>query len=108
MTWRGTARIKALSRPFALDYRRSLPGQPVLSAPKAYILHLERAISRAANVQALKGRLPIACEIFAAVDGARLSPEEIDRAYARRRFRPRYPFSLTASEVGVFLSHRAI
>jgi glycosyl transferase, family 25 len=79
-----------------------------LSAPKAYILHLERAISRAANVQSLKGRLPIECEIVAAVDGARLSPEEIDRAYARRRFRPRYPFSLTASEVGVFLSHRAI
>ena len=108
MTWRGAARIKALSRPSALDYCRSLPGQPVLSAPKAYILHLERAVARAANVQRLSARLPIESEIFAAVDGARLSQAEIDKAYARLRFRPRYPFALTASEVGVFLSHRAI
>ena len=108
MTRRGAARIKALSRPSALDYCRSLPGQPVLSAPKAYILHLERAVARAANVQRLSARLPIESEIFAAVDGARLSQPEIDKAYARLRFRPRYPFALTASEVGVFLSHRAI
>jgi glycosyl transferase, family 25 len=107
MTWRGAARIKALSRPFALDYRRSLPGQPVLSAPKAYILHLERAISRAANVECLGARLPIESEIVAAIDGAGLSRRELDEAYARRRFRPRYPFALTATEVGVFLSHRA-
>jgi glycosyl transferase, family 25 len=108
MTRRGAARIKALSRPSAVDYCRSLPGQPVLSAPKAYILHLERAVARAANVQRLSARLPIESEIFAAVDGARLSSPEIDKAYARLRFRPRYPFALTASEVGVFLSHRAI
>ena len=108
MTRRGAARIKALSRPSALDYCRSLPGQPALSAPKAYILHLERAVARAANVQRLSARLPIESEIFAAVDGARLSQAEIDKAYARLRFRPRYPFALTASEVGVFLSHRAI
>ena len=79
-----------------------------MSAPKAYILHLERAVARAANVQRLSARLPIESEIFAAVDGARLSQAEIDKAYARLRFRPRYPFALTASEVGVFLSHRAI
>ena len=93
--------------PFRRDYRRSLPGQPVLSAPKAFILHLERAISRAANVQRLSARLPIESEIVAAVDGARLSRLEVDEAYARRRFRPRYPFALTATEIGVFLSHRA-
>ena len=78
-----------------------------MSAPKAYILHLERAISRAANVESLSARLPIESEIVAAIDGARLSRQELDRAYARRRFRPRYPFALTATEVGVFLSHRA-
>ncbi len=33
--------------------------------------------------------------------------DELDQAYARRRFRPRYPFVLTATEIGVFLSHRA-
>jgi glycosyl transferase family 25 len=78
-----------------------------LSAPKAYIVHLERAISRAANVELLRARLPIESEIIAAIDGARLSQPELDEAYARRRFRPRYPFALTATEVGVFLSHRA-
>jgi GR25 family glycosyltransferase involved in LPS biosynthesis len=93
--------------PLRPDYRRSLHGQPVLSAHKAFILHLERAISRAANVRLLKVRLPIESEIIAAVDGAHLSQPELDRAYARRRFRPRYPFALTATEVGVFLSHRA-
>jgi glycosyl transferase, family 25 len=107
MTRRGAARIKGLSRPFALDYRRSLPGQPALSAPKAFILHLERAISRAANVELLSARLPVESEIVAAIDGARLSRQEVDEAYARRRFRPRYPFALTATEIGVFLSHRA-
>ena len=78
-----------------------------MSAPKAFILHLERAISRAPNVQRLSAQLPIESEIIAAVDGARLSQAELDQAYARRRFRPRYPFALTATEVGVFLSHRA-
>jgi glycosyl transferase, family 25 len=108
MTRRRAARIKALSRPSTLDYRRSLSGQPVLSAPKAYILHLERAVSRAANVQRLSARLEIETETVAAVDGARLSQAEVDQVYARFLFRPRYPFALTATEVGVFLSHRAI
>jgi glycosyl transferase, family 25 len=49
----------------------------------------------------------IESEVLAAVDGARLSAEEVDQAYARRRFRPTYPFPLTRTEVGVFLSHRA-
>jgi glycosyl transferase, family 25 len=93
--------------PFCRDYRRSLPGQPVVSAPKAYIIHLQRAISRAANVDSLRAQLSIESEILAAIDGARLSGQELDQVYARRRFRPRYPFALTATEVGVFLSHRA-
>jgi glycosyl transferase, family 25 len=78
-----------------------------LTAPKAFILHLERAISRLPNVQSLSASLPIESRIVPAVDGARLSPTEVGQAYARRRFRPRYPFALTASEIGVFLSHRA-
>jgi glycosyl transferase family 25 len=50
--------------------------------------------------------MAIESEVLAAVDGARLSQQEVDQAYARRRFRPTYPFSLTRTEVGVFLSHR--
>ena len=77
-----------------------------MTPPKALILHLERAISRLPNVQSLVASLPIESEIIPAIDGARLSQPERDEANARRRFRPRYPFALTATEIGVFLSHR--
>jgi glycosyl transferase family 25 len=99
--------MKALSRSQGPDYRRSLHSEPVLSGPKAFILHLERATSRGPNVRSLSESLPIESEVLAAVDGARLSAEEAEQAYARRRFRPTYPFPLTRTEVGVFLSHRA-
>ncbi len=78
-----------------------------MSAPKAFILHLERAIARKANVDTLRARLPIESETIAAVEGARLAPEEVIQAYVRQRHRPRYPFALTAAEIGAFLSHRA-
>ena len=99
--------MKALSRSFRpLDYRRSLQCEPVLSGPKAFILHLERAVAREPNVEALVASLPIESEVLAAVDGARLTQQEIDKAYVRRRFRPAYPFPLARTEIGVFLSHR--
>jgi len=88
------------------DYRRSLQCEPVLSRPKAFILHLERARARDATVQALVASLPIESEVLAAIDGALLTPREVDEVYAPRRFQPRYPFPLTRTEVGVFLSHR--
>ena len=63
------------------------------------------------RAQPMSGRfsasMAIESEVLAAVDGACLSPQEVDQAYARRRFRPTYPFQLTRTEVGVFLSHRA-
>jgi glycosyl transferase, family 25 len=77
-----------------------------LSGPKAFIIHLDRASSRLPNVQSLSANLPIESEVISAVDGARLTQQEVDQAYARRRFRPTYPFALTATEVGAFLSHR--
>jgi glycosyl transferase, family 25 len=78
-----------------------------LSGHKAFILHLERASSRAATVRSLRASLPIESEVLTAVDGAHLTLQEFEQAYARRRFRPIYPFPLTRTEVGVFLSHRA-
>jgi glycosyl transferase, family 25 len=78
-----------------------------LSGPKTFILHLERATSRRPNVRSLSASMAIESEVLAAVDGASLSQQEVDRVYARRRFRPAYPFPLTRTEVGVFLSHRA-
>jgi glycosyl transferase family 25 len=99
--------MRALSRCWGRDYRRSLEREPVLSGPKAFILHLERASSRAATVQSLRASMAIESEVMAAVDGAHLPQQEVDRAYAPRRFRPTYPFRLTRTEIGVFLSHRA-
>ena len=83
-----------------------MPGS-VLSVPKAFILHLERAIARRSNVETLRARLPIASEIVSAVEGGRLAAHDINRAYVRQRFRPRYPFALWPAEIGAFLSHRA-
>jgi glycosyl transferase family 25 len=78
-----------------------------VSSAKAFILHLERATGRRANVEALRAFLPIKNEVLPAVDGARLSAEEVNEAYARSRFSPRYPFALRPAEIGAFLSHRA-
>jgi glycosyl transferase family 25 len=77
-----------------------------VSGPKAFILHLERARAREATVQSLRASMAIESEVLAAIDGAHLTPQEVDQASARRRFRPHYPFPLTRTEVGVFLSHR--
>ena len=78
-----------------------------MSATKAFVIHLERATGRRGSVEALKSALPIASEILPAVDGRLLSAEEINAAYVRARYPPRYPFGLTLSEIGAFLSHRA-
>ena len=88
------------------DYCRSLECERVLSGPKAFILHLERARAREITVQSLRVGLPVESEVVAAVDGAGLSQQEVHQVYGRRRFRPTYPFPLTRTEVGVFLSHR--
>jgi len=78
-----------------------------LNAPKAFILHLERATGRKRTVEALRACLQIESEVLPAVDGARLTPEEVKAAYERARFAPRYPFALGLTEIGAFLSHRA-
>lgn len=79
-----------------------------LSSPKAFIIHLERAAQRRANVDALRAGLAIPAEVLPAVDGMRLGEGEIAAACVRRRFAPRYPFALSRTEIGVFLSHRAV
>jgi len=75
--------------------------------PQAFILHLERAANRKAAVEDLRQALPVASEVLPAVDGAKLSPAEVQAVYRRARFAPRYPFALGLPEIGAFLSHRA-
>lgn len=74
---------------------------------KAFILHMDRATQRRAQVERLTAALPIPSEVLPATDGAGLSANEVAKAYVRERYRPRYPFRLQPAEIGVFLSHRA-
>lgn len=77
-----------------------------MNAPKAFILHLERAVGRKTAVEALRSALPLPSEILPAVDGQTLSAGEVAAAYRRASFAPRYPFALRRAEIGAFLSHR--
>ncbi len=78
-----------------------------VSGPKAFILHLDRAVQRRPQVDRLRAGLPFASEVITATDGAMLTDFEIGAAYSRQLYRPRYSFSLSRAEIGVFLSHRA-
>ncbi len=72
----------------------------------AFIIHLARAEGRRAHVEALRAALPMPAEIVDAVDGALLSEAEKAAVYHPKLHRPRYPFALSSSEIGCFLSHR--
>jgi GR25 family glycosyltransferase involved in LPS biosynthesis len=70
-----------------------------------FIIHLERATARQANVELLRKELPIKPSIIKAVDGA--SMEGTQKAhYKTYLLRPSYPFALRAAEIATFLSHR--
>ena len=68
---------------------------------KTFVIHLERATARRAQVAQLLDRAPFPADVLIAVDGSALSDWPV-----ARRFQPRYPFSLGPGEVGCFLSHR--
>jgi len=73
---------------------------------KAYVVHLTRARSRRPLALALAESLPIPTSILAAVDGKTLSAAEMRRLFLPRMHSPRYPFRLSDTEIGCFLSHR--
>ncbi len=82
-------------------------GMSTAGGIEAFIIHLARAEARRPQVDHLLVACPISVQVIDAVDGRALSPEEIDTVYSRKSlFRPHYPFSMTAGEVGCFLSHR--
>ena len=78
----------------------------VMDVPAAFIIHLDRAKNRKANVAELLGSLPVPGEILPAVDGLSAPPAEMARYSPDARLVPAYPFSLKPSEVACFLSHR--
>ncbi|MHC5305714.1 glycosyltransferase family 25 protein [Bartonella sp. LJL80] len=74
---------------------------------KAFIIHLERAAERQAQVSRLIGNLPCHAEIIKAVDSRELGKADMQAAYRKRLYKPYYPFQLSANEIACFLSHRA-
>lgn len=72
----------------------------------AFIIHLGRAERRHAHIEALRAALPMPVHVVDAIDGASLSEAEKAAVYRPKLHRPRYPFALSDSEIGCFLSHR--
>lgn len=72
---------------------------------RSLIIHMTNAASRAANVTHLLRCLPRA-QIVEAVNGRDLAQTSAVSVQPGTRHRPSYPFSLSAGEVGCFLSHR--
>jgi GR25 family glycosyltransferase involved in LPS biosynthesis len=72
----------------------------------AYIIHLERAVERRDQVQAIVRSIPFETHIVPAVDGRASSKQIFEQSYLRNLLTPRYPFALKAGEIGCFLSHR--
>jgi len=73
---------------------------------KAFIIHLESAQERQAQVEKLCKILPIEAEIVQAVDARDLTVEEMAQFYQPHLYQPNYPFTLSYSEIACFLSHR--
>lgn len=74
----------------------------------AFVISLERAVERRPQVERIVASCPWHCEVAPAADGSKLSASEIDFAYQRFRYRPRYPLPLRPGEIGCFLSHRRL
>lgn len=73
---------------------------------KGYIVHLERAERRRPQALALAAALPLPAELLPAVDGRLLADADRAQFVRRRLHAPRYPFAITPTEIGCFLSHR--
>lgn len=76
---------------------------------KSFIIHLQRATGRKAQVRDLISKSPFEAEIVDAVDGAKLSQAEIDACFSEKPlWQPVYPFGLNVGEIGCFQSHRRV
>lgn len=73
---------------------------------KAFIIHLERATERRAQVAELMAQLPVPAEIITAVDAKTITDADIHQAYQPHLHKPYYPFQLSRNEIACFLSHR--
>jgi len=76
---------------------------------KCFIIHLHRAAKRKINVQTMISKLKLETEVIDAVDGNKLTFDEISKYLSKKNlYRPNYPFKINTGEIGCFLSHRAV
>lgn len=75
---------------------------------RAFVLHLPRAIARREAARALLAACGLEGELWSAVDGSSLSSNTLSATVGAGIFAPDYPFALTPSQIGCFLSHRQI
>lgn len=73
---------------------------------EAFVIHLARAAQRRPQAERLVATLPLPARVIEAVDGRLLDAAVQAASYERGLHRPRYPFPLLPTEIGVFLSHR--
>ena len=71
---------------------------------EAYIIHLQRAKSRAKQVAELQQALPIPSRVIDAIDGQKLTVEQ-RHSYIKNLYKPSYPFALRNAEIACFHSH---
>lgn len=88
---------------------RFMKGFGSMAKYKTFIVHLQRATGRKAQVQDLISKAPYEAQIVDAVDGAKLPKAEVKACYRAESFmQPKYPFELNLGEIGCFLSHRKV
>lgn len=76
---------------------------------KSFIIHLQRATARKAQVKDISEKSPFEVQIVDAVDGSKLTKKDIENHYSNHPLYPlHYPFTLTEGEIGCFLSHRRV
>ncbi|WP_420406789.1 glycosyltransferase family 25 protein [Hoeflea sp.] len=76
---------------------------------EAFVIHLSRAKARRAQVERILEACPVSAKVIEAVDGREMTEGEIAAVFSQRSLHsPRYPFSITAGEIGCFLSHRRV
>lgn len=82
---------------------------PASSEIQGFVIHLARSAIRAENAQSLGKSSPVPTFNSDAVDGAELTNEQIQQHCSPAPLHsPKYPFALNKSEVGAFMSHRAV
>jgi len=73
-----------------------------------FMIHLERAHERVAQMERVQATLPMTTHIIDAVDGLALGEDDVAQAYRPHLYKPFYPFTLSRGEIACFLSHRRV